>query len=110
LRRDERRKETSISSLGARTGGSTEDEPDFQPEDTEALTADDQVLQQQQSVAVKEALSRLPEEQQAVIVLSFMKGLAHGEIAEHLGLPLGTVKSRIRLAFKHMRAELGEAL
>ncbi|MDP7296077.1 MAG: sigma-70 family RNA polymerase sigma factor [Gammaproteobacteria bacterium] len=110
LRRDERRKESSIESFTANSADHSGDAPDFQPEDREALTADDKVMQQQRASAVKQALSRLPEEQQAVIVLSFIQGLAHGEIAQHLDLPLGTVKSRIRLAFKHMRGELGEVL
>ncbi len=99
-----------MQSFGIRSGDDPDDGPDFEFEDRDAATADDRVMQQQRAVAIKEALSRLPEEQQTVIVLSFIKGLAHSEIAEQLGLPLGTVKSRIRLAFKHMRTELGEGI
>lgn len=62
----------------------------------------------QRRTAVADALSKLPDEQRLVIQLSFMKGLSHGEIAGQLGLPLGTVKSRIRLAFGRLRDELGE--
>jgi RNA polymerase sigma-70 factor (ECF subfamily) len=62
----------------------------------------------QRKTAVAEALSVLPQDQKICVELSFMKGLSHGEIAEHLGLPLGTVKSRIRLAFGRLRNELGE--
>jgi RNA polymerase sigma-70 factor (ECF subfamily) len=40
--------------------------------------------------------------------LAFFEQKAHAEIAEELELPLGTVKSRIRLAFKRLRKELGE--
>jgi len=38
--------------------------------------------------------------------LSFMEGLAHSEIAERLDLPLGTVKSRLRLSFEKLRPML----
>ena len=41
---------------------------------------------------------------------AFYEGLSHGEIAAREGLPLGTVKSRIRLAFRHLHAVLGEDL
>ena len=47
---------------------------------------------------VRAALGRLPEEQVRVVRLSFFEGRPHGEIAEQLGIPLGTVKSRLRLA------------
>jgi RNA polymerase sigma-70 factor (ECF subfamily) len=39
-------------------------------------------------------------------MLSFYENFSHGEIAERLGIPLGTVKSRIRLAFARIRAAL----
>jgi RNA polymerase sigma-70 factor (ECF subfamily) len=40
------------------------------------------------------------------VVLSYLEGLSHGEIAQRLGLPLGTVKSRIRMAYQKIRAAL----
>ena len=82
------------------------DEPDLRADD--AIESADEVLLQQQKTAVHDALTRLRPEQKEVVMLSFMKGLAHSEIAQHLNLPLGTVKSRIRIAFKHLRKELGE--
>lgn len=69
---------------------------------------DNEVLQCQQQNSVQDALSRLPAEQRSVIFLSFSQGLAHSEIAERLGLPLGTVKSRIRRAFQRLRLDLRE--
>jgi RNA polymerase sigma-70 factor (ECF subfamily) len=57
---------------------------------------------------LKAILEGLPEEQQKVLKLAFFEEKAHVEIAEELNLPLGTVKSRIRLAFKRLRSELGE--
>ncbi|HEX3505937.1 MAG TPA: sigma-70 family RNA polymerase sigma factor [Xanthobacteraceae bacterium] len=59
---------------------------------------------------VQAALQQLPEEQAAVVRLSFFDGRAHGDIAESLQLPLGTVKSRIRLAMGRLRSLLGDAL
>lgn len=52
---------------------------------------------------VREALDRLPPEQAQVLRLSFYEDEPHARIAEELGLPLGTVKSRIRLAVAHLR-------
>ncbi len=66
--------------------------------------------QAEREAMVRESLSTLPQEQRHVLVLSFYDGLSHGDIAERLGLPLGTVKSRIRLAFRHLRGALGEDL
>jgi RNA polymerase sigma-70 factor (ECF subfamily) len=57
---------------------------------------------------VKAAIARLSAEQSRVIQLSFMEERAHPEIAELLGIPLGTVKSRIRLAMNRLRDLLDE--
>lgn len=57
---------------------------------------------------VREAMSDLPEEQLSMIQLAFYDGLSHREIAEKLDLPLGTVKSRIRLAFAKMKGRLAD--
>ena len=59
---------------------------------------------------VRAALAELPEEQIRVVQLSFVEGRAHGDIAKLLGLPLGTVKSRLRLAMNRLRQLLGELL
>ncbi|SHM91216.1 sigma-70 family RNA polymerase sigma factor [Roseibium suaedae] len=55
---------------------------------------------------VREAMTSLPSEQADVVRLAFFKGLSHSEIAGEIGLPLGTVKSRIRLAFARLRQVL----
>jgi RNA polymerase sigma-70 factor (ECF subfamily) len=54
------------------------------------------------------ALASLPREQAQVISLAFFADKAHSEIAEELGLPLGTVKSRLRLAMARLRGTLAE--
>jgi RNA polymerase sigma-70 factor (ECF subfamily) len=58
---------------------------------------------------VREALAALSEEQREVVRLTFFAGLTQAEIAEAAGVPLGTVKSRLRLAFGRLRAALGDA-
>jgi RNA polymerase sigma-70 factor, ECF subfamily len=52
------------------------------------------------------AMAELPENQLEVIRLAYFEGLSHGEIAELLSQPLGTVKSRIRLGLNRLRAVL----
>ncbi len=68
--------------------------------------ADSMVEQQQRQVRVQAALRDLPPEQVEVVTLAFIEGLPHSEIAERLSLPLGTVKSRIRLAYSKLRGAL----
>ncbi|MEO0637469.1 MAG: sigma-70 family RNA polymerase sigma factor [Pseudomonadota bacterium] len=55
---------------------------------------------------VREALLGLPEDQVKLIKLAFFTGLSHSQVAKETGLPLGTVKSRIRLAFNRLRTVL----
>jgi len=55
---------------------------------------------------VSAAIARLPDEQKTVIELSYVHDLAHGDIATKLNIPVGTVKSRMRLAYQKLRAEL----
>jgi len=57
---------------------------------------------------VRGAISELPDEQLSIVRLSFFEGKAHGEIAEALSIPLGTVKSRLRLAMVRLRKSLGD--
>jgi RNA polymerase sigma-70 factor (ECF subfamily) len=57
---------------------------------------------------VRAALVHLSDDQLRVVRLSFFEGKAHGDIAAELELPLGTVKSRIRLAMSRLRELLGD--
>ena len=58
--------------------------------------------------AVRGALSSLPSDQVQVIELAYFGGFTHTEIAEMLDAPVGTIKGRMRLGLKKMRAQLGE--
>ena len=55
---------------------------------------------------VHAALQDLPADQRAVVDLAYFQGLTQSEIAAELGIPLGTVKTRLRLAFVRLRGAL----
>lgn len=80
------------------------DEPMLQPAPMPDL--DKLVDVQQREEAVRAALEHLPPEQLELVKLAFFEGLSHSEVAARTGLPLGTVKSRIRLAFTRLRRAL----
>ncbi|WDR06034.1 sigma-70 family RNA polymerase sigma factor [Devosia rhodophyticola] len=62
------------------------------------------MVEQNQVISrVSLALQALPAEQQEVVRLSFINDIAHSEIATMLAIPLGTVKSRLRLAYERLR-------
>lgn len=56
--------------------------------------------------SVHAALAALPPDQQSAVRLAYFQGLTHSEIAEQLDLPMGTVKTRLRLAFDKLRVAL----
>lgn len=56
--------------------------------------------------SVHAALSALPEDQRQTVWLAYFEGLTHSEIAQRLGIPMGTVKTRLRLAFGKLRVAL----
>ncbi len=62
------------------------------------------------STRVREALDLLPEEQRQVVVLAYYGERSYREVAKELGLPEGTVKSRVRLALRKLDALLREEL
>ncbi len=64
----------------------------------------DYVLSAERETRIRAALEKLPSEQATVIRLSFFEDRPQSEIAEALDIPLGTVKSRVRLAMNRLRA------
>ncbi len=71
--------------------------PEPEPEQADALGL------QQESAQLRDALATLPEKQRTLIQQAYFGDLTHSEIAANTGLPLGTIKSRIRLALERLR-------
>ncbi|MBN35855.1 MAG: RNA polymerase subunit sigma [Rhodospirillaceae bacterium] len=67
---------------------------------------DDHANNRQISLLLAQALSYLPVEQSDLIAMAYQRDMSHSEIAMQLDLPLGTVKSRLRLALKKLRHSL----
>ncbi len=57
---------------------------------------------------VNDIISTLPKEQKQILYMLYSMGMSHREVSETLGLPIGTVKSRTRLAFQRLRRNIGE--
>lgn len=66
----------------------------------------EEVWHNEQRLRVREALLRLPVEQRIVITLAYFHGWTHMEIAQRCELPVGTVKSRLRLGLLHLKQTL----
>jgi len=68
--------------------------------------AEQEMLAGQRASLVSQAISALPDEQQQIMEMAFISDLPQSEIARKLSLPLGTVKSRMRLAYGKLRINL----
>ena len=69
---------------------------------------DVEAARREEASTVRGALSSLPADQSQVIELAYFGGFTHTEIADMLEAPVGTIKGRMRLGLKKMRAQLGE--
>ncbi len=69
-------------------------------------TPDEELSERERGERVRAMLAELPADQAEVVTLAFVEGLSHSEIAAKLDLPLGTVKSRMRLAYQKIRDAL----
>ena len=70
------------------------------------VTPEGAVANAERAAAVRLAMETLRPEQRAVLDLAYFSGLSHSEIAERLDQPLGTVKTRILQAVRHLRERL----
>lgn len=75
--------------------------PEAEPDQADVMSL------RQESEKLAEAIAALPEKQKDLIQRAFFGDLTHNEIAEQTGLPLGTIKSRIRLALERLRHAMG---
>ncbi|MEM9717384.1 MAG: sigma-70 family RNA polymerase sigma factor [Pseudomonadota bacterium] len=74
--------------------------PEQEPDQADTLAL------QQETKALEEAMASLPDKQRELIEKAYFGDLSHSEIAAETGLPLGTIKSRIRLALERLRHKL----
>ncbi len=86
--------------------------PDFDPNDPAFVpgqepAADALMMRDDEDANLRIALAKLSPEQAEIVQMSFFADKPHSAIAAELGLPLGTVKSRLRLAMVRIRAALG---
>lgn len=77
-------------------------ELNFEPH-ADSRSPETAVLHQMQKQKVHAALAELPQEQQEVLIMAFFRGYSHSQIADQLEMPLGTVKTRIRLGMQKLR-------
>ena len=74
------------------------------------VRTDTEVIRSETATVLRAAIEELPDDQSKVIELSYFGGFSHSEIAEMLGLPLGTVKGRMRLGLEKIRAGIAESI
>ena len=80
-------------------------ELNFEPH-TDSHSPETAVFLQMQKQQVHTALAELPQEQQEVLTLAYFYGYSHSQIASQLDMPIGTVKTRIRLGMQKLRHTL----
>jgi RNA polymerase sigma-70 factor, ECF subfamily len=98
VRRNERRKRTEAAV------------PVVATEDGPEAGVVDAATQEWSKGRLASGLAQLPEEQRAAVELAYYDGLTYKQVAQALGIPEGTAKSRLRLAMARLRALLGDEM
>lgn len=93
----------ALDALRSRSARAYDELPEAMPAE-DAL--EDAALAEIDAGAVRTALAQLPEEQRKLIELGFFGGVTHHEIARSTGIPLGTVKTRIRSGLRRLKTAL----
>jgi RNA polymerase sigma-70 factor (ECF subfamily) len=103
----------AIDALRSRAGKapklSFDDDAILEQRPSEELT-EDEAMRRETATELRGALGELPGEQSKVIELAYFGGFSQSEISRMLGVPLGTVKGRMRLGLEKIRGELAEGL
>ena len=103
----------AIDALRSRAGKapklSFDDDAILEQRPAEELT-DAEAMRRETATEIRGALGELPGEQSKVIELAYFGGFSQSEISRMLGVPLGTVKGRMRLGLEKIRGELAEGL
>jgi RNA polymerase sigma-70 factor, ECF subfamily len=103
----------AIDALRSRAGKaprlSFDDEAALEQRPAEELT-EEEAMQHETATEVRGAIGGLPGEQAKVIELAYFGGFSQSEISRMLGVPLGTVKGRMRLGLEKIRGELAEGV
>jgi len=71
------------------------------------IDSEDYVEQKIEGIGVKDILKNLTDDQKFVVEHLYFQGYSQSELAEEFDIPLGTVKTRLRLAMQHLRSTLG---
>lgn len=97
----------AVDALRSRSARSHDDLPESLPAEG---ALEDTALADIDAGAVRGAVAQLPDEQRKLIEMGFFGGVTHHEIAQRTGIPLGTVKTRIRSGLRRLRAALDDVV
>ena len=95
-----------LRSMGSRRARELPLEPGFETRGNSPVPEAESIFAEERKL-VRRALGMLAPEQREAIELAFFRGLTHVEVAEAMGAPLGTIKTRIRIGMRKMRDVLG---
>jgi RNA polymerase sigma-70 factor (ECF subfamily) len=96
----------AIDLLRAEQARRAREERDMQRSSDSRAGTEEEVMQTVQSEEIRDALAALPEREREAVVLAYFGGLSYREVAERLGQPEGSTKSRIRSAMQRLRGTL----